>query len=134
MRVLLVEDDLETAEFIVRGLSEAGETVIHETMAREGVFQATNGDFDVVVFDRMLPDMDGLDAVRILRQSNSDASILMLTAMTGIDDRVDGLNAGADDYMLKPFAFAELYARLRALMRRKPLRDQSIHLLSLIHI
>ncbi|MEM1188303.1 MAG: response regulator transcription factor [Pseudomonadota bacterium] len=121
MNILLVEDDEETAAFVTRGLRESGDAVTHCSDGRAGMLAATERSFDAIVFDRMLPGMDGLDAVRILRESSVDTPIIMLTALAGINDRVDGLEAGADDYLVKPFAFAELYARIRALSRRKPL-------------
>lgn len=123
MNILLVEDNDETAGFIRRGLEEAGETVTHEVTAKAGLVTAAAQSFDVIVFDRLLPGMDGVDAVRVLRQSGVTTPIIMLTALAGIDDRVDGLEAGADDYLVKPFAFSELYARIRALSRRQPLAE-----------
>ena len=123
MRILLVEDNQETAAFISRGLEEAGDTVTTAETAQEGLLTAAAHSFDVIIFDRLLPGMDGLDAVRVLRRSGIVTPILMLTALDGIDDRVNGLEAGADDYLTKPFAFAELYARVRALARRQPLTD-----------
>ena len=121
MKVLLIEDDAETAEFVRRGLDELGYAVMHCDNARDGILQASTADYDVIVFDRLLPGMDGMDAVRLLRGSKIETPVLMLTALDGIDDRVAGLEAGADDYMVKPFAFAELHARIRALARRQPL-------------
>lgn len=123
MRILLVEDNEETVAFTSRGLEEAGDVVTVATSAQEGLLTAAAHSFDVIIFDRLLPGMDGLDAVRVLRQSGIDTPILMLTALDGIDDRVNGLEAGADDYLTKPFAFAELYARIRALARRQPLAE-----------
>ena len=123
MRILLVEDNQETAAFISRGLEEAGDTVTTAETAQEGLLTAAAHSFDVIIFDRLLPGMDGLDAVRVLRRSGIVTPILMLTALDGSDDRVNGLEAGADDYLTKPFAFAELYARVRALARRQPLTD-----------
>lgn len=126
MKVLLIEDNDETAEFIIRGLRESGHSVIREATAQKALLTATTQDHDVIIFDRMLPDMDGIDAVRVLRQSGNKIPIMLLTALTGIDDRVEGLDAGADDYMVKPFAFSELYARLKALLRRQPMVDEAI--------
>ncbi|WP_430431188.1 response regulator transcription factor [Oceanicaulis sp.] len=123
MNILLVEDNQEIAAFVSRGLSEAGDVVSVATSARQGLIEAAANAFDVIVFDRLLPGMDGVDAVRVLRQSGVATPILILTALDGIDDRVTGLEAGADDYLTKPFAFAELYARLRALARRQPVID-----------
>lgn len=121
MNILLVEDNDETAEFIMRGLTEAGETVTRESAGNTGLVAAASSDFDVIIFDRLLPGVDGLNAVRVLRESNVTTPIIMLTALSGIDDRVAGLEAGADDYLVKPFAFSELYARLKALSRRSPM-------------
>ncbi len=97
MKVLLIEDDAETAEFIRRGLDELGYAVMHCDNARDGILQASTADYDVIVFDRLLPGMDGMDAVRLLRGSKIETPVLMLTALDGIDDRVAGLEAGADD-------------------------------------
>ena len=121
MHVLIVEDDLETGAFLTRGLNEAGETAEHVSTVDEALLLAPQQRFDAIVFDRLLPGMDGIDAVRVLRKANVETPIIMLTALSGIDDRVAGLEAGADDYMVKPFAFSELYARLQALLRRQPL-------------
>ncbi|MEM9386015.1 MAG: response regulator transcription factor [Pseudomonadota bacterium] len=128
MNVLLIEDDDQTAAFICRALEEVGESVTRCSSAHEGLLSAVDPAIDIIIFDRLLPGMDGLDAVRVLRQSNVKTPILMLTALSGIDDRVDGLNAGADDYMVKPFAFSELHARLRALLRRQPMVDTQLQL------
>ena len=121
MNILLVEDDREIVAFVSRGLQEAGDAVSIATSAKQGLIDAAAHSFDVIIFDRLLPGMDGVDAVRVLRQSGVVTPILILTALDGIDDRVTGLEAGADDYLTKPFAFAELYARLRALVRRQPM-------------
>ena len=124
MNILIVEDDTETAAFITRGLRESGETVTAAKDASEGLLIASQHDFDVIIFDRMLPGMDGMDATKVLRETGNQTPILLLTAMSRIDDRVNGLEAGADDYMVKPFAFSELYARIKALSRRRPIVDQ----------
>lgn len=116
-------DDPELAGFVRRGLEEQGDVCTHVDNARDGLLRAADDRFDVTVFDRLLPGMDGRDAVRLLREASVWTPILLLTALSGIDDRVPGLEAGADDYMVKPFAFSELYARLRALCRRQPLAD-----------
>lgn len=118
MRILIIEDDVETCRFVERGLSEAGLRVTTSTDGRDGLYQATGGEFDVIVVDRMLPEIDGLALVKALRATGDATPILMLTAVGGISDRVDGLQAGADDYLVKPFAFAELSARIHALGRR----------------
>ena len=126
MKVLLIEDDAEIAEFIKRGIEQCGGTVQHEKLARQGILLASTNNFDVVIFDRMLPDMDGIDAIRVLRQSNVLTPIIVLTAMADTFDRVKGLDAGADDYMVKPFAFTELHARLKALCRRQPMQTETL--------
>lgn len=118
MRILIVEDDVESRNFVMRGLTEAGHHVATATDGREGLFLATDGMFDAIVMDRMLPGIDGLALVRMLRAGGDATPILMLTAMGSIEDRVEGLEGGADDYLVKPFAFSELAARINALGRR----------------
>ncbi len=118
MRVLLVEDDVETANYILRGLTEGGHTAAHALDGSEGLARATEEDWDLLIVDRMLPKLDGLRVVQSLRQTGSVMAVLFLTTLGGVDDRVHGLNAGADDYLVKPFAFSELLARVAALGRR----------------
>jgi two-component system OmpR family response regulator len=118
MRVLIVEDDAETNRFVARGLSEAGHQVVSSGDGRDGLFQAMEGGFDAIVVDRMLPALDGLSMVKALRAAGNATPVLMLTAVGGIADRVEGLEGGADDYLVKPFAFSELAARVQALGRR----------------
>ncbi len=125
MQVLLVEDDRETREFIARGLREAGHQVTTCTNGHDGLFEATGRDFDAIVLDRMLPGLDGLSLLRMLRAGGRHAPVLMLTALGGIADRVEGLEGGADDYLVKPFAFSELSARLHALTRRPAVRVET---------
>ena len=122
MRILLVEDDAGTAEDIARGLTGAGHLVSRVADGRAGLMEAIGGGFDVLVVDRMLPALDGIGLVRALRAAGVKTPVLMLTARTGIGDRVEGLDAGADDYLGKPFAFAELLARVHALGRRPALQ------------
>lgn len=128
MHILLVEDDPDTAEFICAGLAQHNAQVQHCDNAERAMLNASAHAFDVIIFDRLLPNMDGLDAVRILRASKVTTPIIMLTALSDTADRVAGLEAGADDYLVKPFAFAELYARLKALARRQPLRADTLEL------
>ena len=123
MQILLVEDNEETSEFIERGLLEAGDVVEKCTSGKAGLLAATTKHFDAIVFDRLLPEMDGVTAIKLIRAAKIDTPIIILTALDGIDDRVEGLEAGADDYLVKPFSFAELYARLRALLRRQPIAE-----------
>jgi two-component system OmpR family response regulator len=118
LRILLVEDDAATAAYVKRGLAEAGHVVDHAADGQEGLFLATGGGHDVLVVDRMLPKLDGLSLVRALRAAGVMAPALFLTARAGVGDRVEGLDAGGDDYLAKPFAFAELLARINALGRR----------------
>ncbi len=120
MKVLIIEDDTETAGFIARGLREAGSVVDHAETGVDGLFLASEGAYDLIVVDRILPRMDGLALVRMLREADVQTPVLFLTADSGLADRVEGMEAGGDDYMVKPFAFSELHARLRALARRTP--------------
>ncbi|MFD1103838.1 response regulator transcription factor [Sphingobium olei] len=118
MRILIIEDDHETRDFVERGLREMGHAVTVAAEGRDGLFQATDGGFDAIVVDRMLPGLDGLSLVKMLRAAGNSTPVLMLTAIGRIADRVEGLEAGADDYLVKPFAFSELVARVNALGRR----------------
>ena len=124
MRVLVIEDDPETAAYIAKGLREAGQQVELVREGREGLMRATQQDFDLIVVDRMLPGLDGLSLVKAARAAGVAAPVLMLTAMGAIEDRVAGLEGGADDYLIKPFSFAELNARLNALARRPPIKEE----------
>jgi two-component system OmpR family response regulator len=121
MRILLIEDDAETAAYVLEGLKTSGHTVDHASDGRDGLLLATANSYDVIVVDRMLPTLDGLDIVKTFRHAGVKIPALFLTARGGIDDRVEGLEAGGDDYLTKPFAFSELMARLNALARRPPL-------------
>jgi two-component system, OmpR family, response regulator len=117
-KILLIEDDAQTAGYIVKGLSEEGLTVDHAANGRDGLFHATDGGYDAIILDRMLPGMDGMAVLGALRAGGIHTPVLMLSAMAAVDDRVAGLTAGSDDYLTKPFAFAELLARLRLMLRR----------------
>lgn len=128
MKVLVIEDDAETAAYVIRGLDELGHVADHAADGRDGLFMATDGGYDVLVVDRMLPGLDGLSLVRTLRNTGVRAPVLFLTALRGVGDRVEGLEAGADDYLVKPFAFSELLARINALARRPPLSDTPVTL------
>jgi two-component system OmpR family response regulator len=118
MRILLIEDDVATADYVAKGLGEEGHVVDVAKDGKNGLFLALNEPFDVIVTDRMLPGPDGLTILRALRASNITTPVLVLTALGEVDRKVEGLEAGADDYLAKPFAFAELRARIRALARR----------------
>jgi two-component system, OmpR family, response regulator len=124
MKILLVEDDQETAAYIRSGLLEQGHTVDHAAGGKEGLFFATEQGYDVLIVDRMLPALDGLTMVKTLRGTGVRTPVLFLTTMGGVDDRVEGLEAGGDDYLVKPFAFSELLARVGALARRPPMTQE----------
>lgn len=123
MRILLVEDDAETASFVAKGLREGGNQVEAVSDGRDGLFRVTEGGFDLLIVDRMLPTLDGLSLVKAARAAGFEAPVLFLTALGAVSDRVAGLESGADDYLVKPFSFAELNARVNALARRPPLRE-----------
>lgn len=118
MKVLITEDDAETLEYLQSGLRELGHVTVSATSGREALFLAMSEEFDVIVLDRMLPELDGMAALRSLRAAGIATPVLMLTALARVEDRVEGLEAGADDYLVKPFAFSELSARLAAVCRR----------------
>lgn len=117
-RILVVEDDPETRAYLAKGFGEAGFTVEATGSGREGLYHASGGGFDALVLDRMLPDLDGLALLRSLRAAGVSTPTVLLTAMSAIDERVRGLRDGADDYLVKPFSFAELHARIEAILRR----------------
>lgn len=119
MRALIVEDDAETAGYIAKGLSEGGFTTDVVTGGREGLVRAVAEDYDIAVIDRMLPEVDGLSIVDAMRRAGRRTPVLFLSAKGEVADRVAGLEAGADDYLVKPFAFSELRARVGALLRRR---------------
>ena len=134
MRVLLVEDDRSLAEIVVAGMREQRLTVAIAANAREGRERAALGDYDVIVLDVMLPDGSGFELCAWIRARGITTPILMLTARDAIDDRVLGLEAGADDYLIKPFAFRELVARVRALGRRRPAIAPAEHRIADLHV
>jgi len=121
MKVLIIEDDAETAEFVASGLTASGHQPAIAANGRDGLQAAIADKFDVVVLDRMLPGLDGLSVIALMRSEGVSTPVLFLTNLSGIDDRVEGLAAGGDDYLVKPFAFEELLARLGALARRPTL-------------
>jgi two-component system OmpR family response regulator len=118
MRLLLIEDDLQAAEYLIKSLREQDYEVIHSADGRDGLAKATSERFDVIVADRQLPHLDGLSIITQLREKSDRTPVLILSALGTVDDRVHGLKAGGDDYLTKPFAFAELLARIEALSRR----------------
>jgi len=119
MRILVIEDDDDTAAYLTKGLKETGYAIDRAADGREGLFLATSEKYDAMIVDRMLPGMDGLAIVQSLRAQNNHTPVLILSALSQVDDRVRGLQAGGDDYLTKPYAFSELLARLQALLRRQ---------------
>lgn len=117
-KILIIEDDADTAGYLARGLTEQGHVVDQASDGRDGLFLASDGAFDLLIIDRMLPGLDGLSVVRALRAAGIGTPVLILSALGSVDDRIDGLEGGSDDYLTKPFAFAELLARANALLRR----------------
>jgi len=121
VKILLVEDDKQIADYVAKGLREKGHVVDRADNGRDGLYLATGERYEVMIVDRMLPHMDGLSLVKAARAAGTKTPVLFLTTMGGVDDRVAGLEAGADDYLVKPFVFAELLARVSALARRPPI-------------
>lgn len=126
MKVLVVEDDEITGAYIARGLREEGQTVDLIANGRDALIQATTASYDVLIVDRMLPELDGMTLVKTLRGAGNQTPVLFLTSLGSVDDRIDGLNAGGDDYLVKPFAFGELSARVAALARRPHALEQDV--------
>ncbi len=124
VKILVMEDDTTTGPYVATGLREEGHSVDLVTDGREGLLQANAADYDVLIIDRMLPSLDGLSLIKTLRGAGVRTPAIMLTALSGVNDRIDGLEAGADDYLVKPFAFGELAARVAALARRPGLQAQ----------
>ncbi len=118
IRILHIEDDDRTAEFVAKGLRESGHVVERAATGSEGLYMANEAQYDALIVDRMLPKMDGLEVIRNLRRNEVHTPALVLSALGEVDDRVEGLRAGGDDYLVKPFAFSELLARLESLVRR----------------
>ena len=127
MNILIVEDDRQTASFIQKGLVEAGYVVDHAANGEDGLHLALTGNYDALIVDRMLPKRDGLSLIQHLRSTGMQTPVLILSALGEVDNRVDGLRAGGDDYLVKPYAFSELLARLQALLRRvQPQQEQTL--------
>lgn len=124
MKILVIEDDKETADYVARGLREEGHVVDAADNGRDGLFLAAEGAYELLIVDRMLPGLDGLALVKTVRGAGIKTPVLFLTTLGGVDDRVAGLEAGGDDYLIKPFAFAELAARVNALGRRPPITGE----------
>ena len=124
MRVLLIEDDQEAAQFLIKALRESGHAPDHAADGEDGLAHARDGGYDVLIVDRMLPKLDGLSVVRTLRAEGVSTPVLILSALGEVDDRVKGLRAGGDDYLGKPYAYSELLARIEALGRRARPEEQ----------
>ena len=118
-KILVIEDDKETAAYLAQGLGEEGFETDTVASGRDGLFLATSGDYSLIILDRMLPELDGLAVMRAMRAAKIETPVLILSALGTLDDRIKGLREGGDDYLVKPFAFSELLARLDALMRRR---------------
>lgn len=125
MRVLIIEDDLEVSAFIAKGLKEARHSAEVAVNGKDGLLQATTEQYDVLIIDRMLPELDGLSIIKTLRALDKTIPILILSALGEVDDRVSGLRSGGDDYLVKPFAFSELLARVEILARRQHQQAES---------
>jgi len=119
MRILLIEDDQHVADFIIKGLTENNHIVDHQPDGKDGLFLATTEPYDVMIIDRMLPNVDGLTIIRTIRASNIKTPVIILSALADVEQRVEGLKSGADDYLVKPFAFSELLARVEILGKRQ---------------
>jgi two-component system OmpR family response regulator len=128
MKILLLEDDANTAAYISKGLEEEGHTVDHIPDGRDALGPAIRESYDVIILDRMLPNLDGLAIIKAIRGAGCRVPVLFLTALGGVDDRVEGLDAGGDDYLVKPFAFSELLARVNALARRPHTKGEETRL------
>jgi len=118
MRVLVIEDDKDVAAYLVNGLKESDNVVDHSPDGKEGLLLAASETYDVMIIDRMLPSMDGLSIIKTIRATGNHTPVLILSALGDVDDRVEGLRGGGDDYLTKPFSYTELLARLEALVRR----------------
>ncbi len=118
MKILIIEDDVKIANFIKKGLNEAGFSVEHSSTGEEGLSLARSNNYDIAVIDITLPGIDGLSVIRELRIENNNLPVLILSAKGSVEDRIKGLETGSDDYLTKPFAFSELHARIQALLRR----------------
>lgn len=132
MKILIIEDDITISDYIIKGMKEAGHNIEAASDGKEGLFQAMTETYDVMIFDRMLPSLDGLTILKTIRGSGNNTPILILSALGDIDDKVKALRAGGDDYLVKPFSFLELLARVEVLGRRTELNQHhdktSIHI------
>ena len=121
-KILVIEDDAETADYLGRGLTQEGHLVEQVSNGQDGLYRATDSTFDLIILDRMVPVLDGLSVLRALRAAQIETPVLILSALASVGDRIEGLDCGSDDYLVKPFSFAELLARANALLRRSEAR------------
>ena len=128
MHTLVIEDDTDTASYIAKGLKQHGHTVDQSNDGKDGLFMALEEEYDIIILDRMLPGLDGLSILKTLRSAGCRTPVIILSALGEVDDRVQGLKAGGDDYLVKPFAFAELLARIEVLMRRGDMKPDDSRL------
>jgi two-component system OmpR family response regulator len=126
MRILVIEDEKDVADYIAKGLRETGHVADVTHDGKEGLLMATTGDYPIIILDRMLPNLDGITILKTLRGAGNATPVIILSALSEVDDRVQGLKAGGDDYLVKPFAFTELLARVEALIRRNKGDAESI--------
>jgi two-component system, OmpR family, response regulator len=119
MKLLLIEDDKEAAKYLIKGLREQSHVVDHAASGKDGLFMATTETYDAMIIDRMVPEVDGVTILQTIRASGNQTPVLILTALDKVEERVKGLKAGADDYLVKPYSFTELMARLETITRRK---------------
>jgi two-component system OmpR family response regulator len=129
-KILIIEDDPETAGYLARGLAQEGHAVEQVSNGQEGLFRASDGSYDLVILDRMLPVLDGLSVLKALRAAKIETPVLILSALASVGDRIEGLECGSDDYLVKPFSFAEMLARANALLRRSESRVAADHRLT----
>jgi len=125
MQILLIEDDKTVADFITKGLQQVGHCIVHMSNGKQGLSMAIDNEFDLLIVDRMLPELDGLSIVKALRAIGKNFPIIFLSALADVEERVKGLKAGGDDYLVKPFAFSELLARIEVLAKRVPAIQQT---------
>jgi two-component system OmpR family response regulator len=127
MRLLIIEDDRDAADYLVKAFREVGHMADHAADGEEGLALAADGGYDVLIVDRMLPKRDGLSVIGVLRDKGVGTPVLILSALGQVDDRVKGLRAGGDDYLVKPYSFAELLARTEVLARRRGGREETVY-------
>ncbi|MCP5163218.1 MAG: response regulator transcription factor [Hahellaceae bacterium] len=129
MRILVIEDDKDVAAYLIKGLKECDHVVDHCADGKEGLMMAASEEYEFMIVDRMLPGMDGLSIIKAIRATGKQTPVLILSALGDVDDRIEGLKGGGDDYLTKPFSFAELLARMEVLMRRGGTKSEQVTVL-----